>query len=463
MPNRRSFMAMAAMAPATLAARPSLAQTGPLTGHDPFTLADLRGTANANELGLLPGTVDDQSRTLQSILDRAALEDKPVFLPPGNYFVSNILLPARTRLMGVPGASRLVYSGDGHFLLGENGEHVELTGLVLDGANRPIAPYAEAALRLNAIAHAVIDNCRISGSAETGIRIDRSAGRIERSTISGAGGACAIHAIESRGLAITANEVTDCANGGILVHRFIEGEDNTIVSGNRIARISARYGGTGQWGNGINVFRAANVMISGNHVTDCALSAIRSNAGNNVQITGNTCLGSGETAIYSEFEFNGALISSNIIDGGSAGISIANFMDGGRLAVCANNLVRNITKKQPYVENDHIHAVGIYAEAETTVSGNVIENATNFGIVLGWGPYLRNVIASSNIVRGARTGIYLSVADGAGPATITGNTISGASEAAIAGYAWHKRVTGDLSLGAEGVTGNPAIHGNSVS
>ena len=204
-------------------------------------------------------------------------------------------------------------------------------------------------------------------------------------------------------------------------------------------------------------------MISGNHVTDCALSAIRSNAGNNVQITGNTCLGSGETAIYSEFEFNGALISSNIIDGGSAGISIANFLEGGRLAVCANNLVRNITKKQPYVENDHIHAVGIYAEAETTVSGNVIENATNFGIVLGWGPYLRNVIASSNIVRGARTGIYLSVADGAGPATITGNTISGASEAAIAGYAWHKRVTGDLSLGAEGVTGNPAIHGNSVS
>ena len=98
----------------------------------------------------------------------------------------------------------------------------------------------------------------------------------------------------------------------------------------------------GQWGNGINVFRAGNVMVSNNMVSDCAFSAIRSNAGNDVQITGNTCLRSGETSIYSEFEFNGAVINNNIIDGGGRGISIANFLQGGRLAVVSGNLIRNI-------------------------------------------------------------------------------------------------------------------------
>src|SRR5690606_35792467 len=104
-------------------------------------------------------------------------------------------------------------------------------------------------------------------------------------------------------------------------------------------RIRADLGGTGQWGNGINVFRAGNVVVAGNMVSDCAFSAIRSNGGSNVQITGNQCLRSGDTAIYSEFVFEGALISANVVDGAANGISIVNFNEGGRLAVCSSNLV----------------------------------------------------------------------------------------------------------------------------
>ncbi len=129
----------------------------------PISLTDLRGTANANKLGLRPGAVDDQSKRLQEILDRAAQKNKPVFLPPGNYYVSNLLLPSRTRLMGVPGASRLVYSGNGHFLIGENADHIEISGIVADGANRDLYEYAAAAIQLSNIGHAVIDNCQIIG------------------------------------------------------------------------------------------------------------------------------------------------------------------------------------------------------------------------------------------------------------------------------------------------------------
>lgn len=456
--NRRQFLTGLAgfsLGASSIPTANAAIEGSPNTTHSPgqdlpISLADLRGTANANELGLRPGVVDDQSRMMQQVLDSAAAENKPVFLPPGNYLVSNLLLPSKTRLVGVPGASKLIYSGNGHFLIGENAAHIELSGLVLDGANRGLHSYAEACLRLTNVDHAVIDNCHIIGSVEKGVQIERSRGRIERSRISGAGGDCGLYALENRGLSILNNEVTDCVNGGILVHRWASGEDGTIVSGNRIERIGALNGGTGQWGNGINVFRAGNVMVSNNHVRDCAFSAIRSNAGNDIHITGNTCLRSGECSIYSEFEFNGAMITGNIVDGGARGISITNFMQGGRLAVCANNIIRNIHTNAPYADPDHPFGEGISAEADTVVTGNVIEDAEKFGLLLGWGPYLRDVVVTSNIIRGSRIGVNVSVVEGAGSTHIADNTITGATAGAIVGHRWQEAVTGDLAQ--EGVS-----------
>src|SRR5690606_37354479 len=158
-------------------------------------------------------------------------------------------------------------------------------------------------------------------------------------------------------------------------------------------------------GNGINVFRAAGVVISGNRIADCAFSAIRSNTGSNVLIDGNSCLRSGEVGIYSEFAFQGAVISSNLVDGATTGISIANFLEGGRLAVCSGNLIRNLSAVGPYPPQISGFGIGIAAEADTTVTGNVIEGAPRFGLLLGWGPYLRDVIAMQNVIRDSGTGI----------------------------------------------------------
>ena len=437
--GRRSLLKAIAAAPvAALAAVPAAAQAGDLLGN-----ADLRGSLNAADMGLVPGD-DDQGRVLQRMLDAASELNRPIFLPPGNYHVSNITLPANTRMMGIPGASRLVHSGGGHFIMTESASHVELSGLVLDGANRGVADYALAAVRISRCEHVVIDNCQFLGATAIGLQVDGSAGRIERNLISGAQGDCGLYALQNKGLAITGNEVSACSNGGILVHRFQDGEDGTIVSGNRVFNIGARNGGTGQWGNGINVFRAGSVMIANNHVSDCAFSAIRSNAGSNVQITGNQCLRSGETAIYSEFEFNGAVISNNVVDKATQGISITNFMQGGRMAVCSGNLVRNIHQNAPYVDKDHFFGVGISVEADTTVTGNVVEGAERFGMLLGWGPYLRDVIATSNVIRKCETGIYVTVVEGSGDTVIAENIISGTTSGAIVGYRWHEAVTGDM-------------------
>ncbi|TYC52364.1 TIGR03808 family TAT-translocated repetitive protein [Rhodobacterales bacterium] len=407
-------------------------------------VADLRGSIDSPELGLLPNAADDQTAQFQNAVNRAVERGRALFLPAGTYPVANLRLPSGTLIVGVPGRTRLVYEGGGGQLIRAEGvSNIGLTGLTFDGANRSIGDFTDGLLHFVGVRGVEIDNCEIAGSAKSGVVLDRCSGRVNNSRISGSAEA-GLRSNEATGLLITDNTVSDCANGGIWVHRWREGEDGTIVSGNRVERIGARYGGTGQFGNGINIFRAHGVIVTSNRIADCAFSAIRSNSGSNVQIIGNSCLRSGETAIYSEFSFQGAVISNNIVDGGTTGISIANFMDGGRLSVCSANLVRNINEDGPYPPEVAGFGIGIAVEADTALTGNVIEGAPKFGLMIGWGPYMRNVTASQNVVRDCGTGIAVTVVEGAGAAVISGNIVQGSRSGAIRGYRWLEQTTGEL-------------------
>jgi len=439
--NRRGFLtATAGFAAGGLALPNSVLASG-LSGVE---LAAMRGSIDGTDLGVRPGALDDQSKAFAKMLKAAADRDAPVFLPAGVYRVSNLKLPKYVRLSGVPGATRIVYGGDGHLMTAEDAAYFELTGLVVDGANRWIADHAQGVIDLRRVERAVIDNCQVISSGKYGIALERVGGRIERSTVSGAHQA-GIYSVGATGLAITGNTVSDCADGGILIHRRQAGEDGTMVTGNRVERIGARSGGTGQYGNGINIFRADKVVISGNVVSDCAFSSVRANSASDIQISGNTCTRSGETALYAEFAFEGAVVSGNIVDGAANGISIVNFDKGGRLAVCSGNIVRNLSTEGPYPADAPGFGVGITVEADTTVTGNMIENAPLYGVKIGWGPYMRNVVATGNIVRKARTGIAVTVVEGAGPAVISDNVISEAAKGAILGFRWSDPVTADMA------------------
>ncbi len=410
----------------------------------PVVDVDLRGSIDAAAHGVRPGADDRKSKAFARLLKEAAAKNMPVFLPPGDYVVSNIALPDNTRLTGVAGATRIVYGGDGHLFAAEGAGRIELANLVLDGANRWLDDTVQGLVHLADVADVTIENCEIQGSYKSAVSLERCGGRIERNRLSGAA-EHALYAVESRDLSITGNHVLDCGNGGILVHRWKKGRDGTIVSGNRIARILATRGGTGQYGNGINIFRADDVMVSNNHVSGCAFSAIRSNAGSNVQIAGNTCLDSGETAIYSEFGFEGAIVNGNLIDSAANGILIVNFNEGGRLAAVTGNVVRNLRLEGPYVHDGAGFGFGIAVEADTVVSGNTVENAPKWGLALGWGPYMRGLVVSGNLVRGSPVGCAVTVVENAGSALISGNVFEDTPEAAIAGYRWNKRMTGDLT------------------
>ncbi len=326
--SKRKFIAAAGGFGALALALPARSAASTLNGIE---LAAMRGSMDATELGVGPGG-RDQSRAFANMLRQAADRDMPVFLPAGNYVVSNHVLPEKVRLTGVPGATRIVFGGEGSLMRADGAAHIELAGLVVDGGNRRIGESARGLLDFRRVANLTVDNCGIVDSSKYGLFLEEVAGRVERSSITGARDA-GLYCLGSKGLSVVSNSVADCGNGGILVHRRQPGEDGTIVTGNRIERIRADSGGTGQFGNGINLYRADGVFVSGNVLSDCAFSAIRANASSNMQITGNTCLRSGETALYAEFAFEGAIVSGNIVDGAANGISIVTFAKGGRLAV----------------------------------------------------------------------------------------------------------------------------------
>jgi uncharacterized secreted repeat protein (TIGR03808 family) len=437
--HRRAFLS-AALGTATLA--PAAASGG-------YTPAMLRGSIDANERGLIAGSAEDQGRLLQKLLIDAAKEDRPVFVPPGRYLLSNVVLPPRVRLVGVAGATVLSFAGDGHMFSAENAERIELSGLVIDGREKPLADYVPGLVYLAQSQAITIERCEIRGSSKAGIALDRSTGRIERNSVIGAHDA-GIRAIESAGLAIVDNTVADCGNGGILVWRWSEDDDGTIVTGNRIERIAAKAGGTGENGNGINVFRANGVVVANNRIADCAFTAVRANSASNVQILGNNCRNSGEVGIYSEFAFTGALIANNIVDGAATGISITNFREGGHMAVVANNIVRNIVDRGPYQPDAPGFGVGISVEADIVASGNIVDGAPLYGLMLGWGPYLRDVAATGNVIRRSPIGVAVSVVEGSGSAVISDNLIAGAERGAVVGMRWADRASGDLARsGAE--------------
>jgi uncharacterized secreted repeat protein (TIGR03808 family) len=452
--NRRSAIRLALGASSLLVAPGLLLPARAASNASPQL--GLRGAIDAGQEGVRPGGGDASARKLISLIRSAARQNMPVFLPPGTYEIGDLDLPDGSRLIGVPGASRLTLSSGRRLVGADNARRISLSGLVFEGQTRPLGDDRQALLAFTGIEMLSIDDCDIIGSGSTGIMTERCGGRIEHNRITGAA-EYGLLAIDSTGLAITGNTVADCGNGGVLVHRWEKGQDGTIVTGNRIERTGAGHGGTGQYGNAINLYRAGGVIVSGNQIAQSAFSAIRANSASNAQITDNQCLQSGETAIYSEFSFEGAVISGNIVDGAANGISAVNFNEGGRMATIANNIVRNLSLAGPYTQEDPIFGVGISVEADTTVSGNVIENAPFWGMSLGFGNYLRNVIASGNVIRQARIGCAVTVVEGAGPAILSGNLFQGMKDGAIIGHRWRDAATAELALGGSAAAAYPQL------
>ncbi|MEA2889431.1 MAG: hypothetical protein QOI05_224 [Bradyrhizobium sp.] len=399
---------------------------------------------DATQYGVRPGSPDDQTRALQRAIDEAARAQVPLALPPGVYRTGLLRLSSGTQLIGVRGATKLVFTGGPSMFSGEGANSIGLANITLDGAGIPLPARRGLVHCLGGRDVRIVD-CEIANSGGNGVWFENVSGDVSGNIFTNIA-VTGVTSFDAQGLIVSRNTILGSNDNGIEILRTAIGDDGTLVLDNRIEDIRAGPGGSGQYGNAINAFRAGNVIVRGNRIRNCDYSAVRGNSASNIQITGNSVSNVREVALYSEFSFEGAVIANNTVDGAALGVSVCNFNEGGRIAVVQGNIIRNLLPKRPIgTAPDDDAGIGIYVEADSSVTGNVIENAPSFGIIAGWGKYLRDVAITGNVIRNAFVGIGVSVASGAGTALVNNNMISGAPRGAVVGLDHARPVTPDLS------------------
>ena len=455
--SRRDWLRTALFGTVAASAGPALAQAPRPNAPAPLGTLGLEAT----QFGLRPGSAEDQSRVLQAALVEAVKRDAPLIVAPGRYRIGNVVLPENARLIGVPGATQFIAAQAGPLLVARRIKRAALSGLMLDGLDIK-AGQRSGLLNIEEVLDLTLSDCEFANAGSVGLTLNRTAGRIERNRFRSMRDA-ALFSLDSRGLSIEANTVEDCGNNGIQLWRGQAGDEQSLIRGNRINRIRNDAGGDGPNGNGISLFRAGGVVIEGNTLRDCALTFIRNNSGSAVQILGNQGRRCGETALYSEFAFEGAIIANNLVEDCAQGANITNLDHGGRLSVFANNIIRNAQKGLAPKGKELVGGSGVHVEAEAAVTGNVIENASEVGISLGWSWAMRNLVATGNVVRRSGIGISVSLVAKERNALIANNLISEAKLGAVVGTEFGKAVTGDLTRGEDKRAAGIRVEGNSVS
>ncbi|MCK1669353.1 TIGR03808 family TAT-translocated repetitive protein [Bradyrhizobium sp. 153] len=416
---------------------------------------------DATQYGVRPGASEDQTRALQRAIDESARTQMPLALPPGIYRTGLLRLPSGAQLIGVRGATKFVFTGGASAIQSDGADSIGLTGITFDGGNIPL-PTRRGLIHVLGGRDVRITDCMMIGSGGSGIWLEQVSGDISGNIFSNVA-VTAVVSFDARGLSVSRNTITGTNDNGIEILRTAIGDDGTLVADNRIEDIKAGPGGSGQYGNAINAFRAGNVIVRGNRIRNCDYSAVRGNSASNIHITGNSVSDVREVALYSEFAFEAAVIANNIVDGAAVGVSVCNFNEGGRIAVVQGNIIRNLIPKRPIgTAPDDDAGVGIYIEADSSVTGNVIENAPSYGIVAGWGKYLRDVAITGNVIRKALAGIGVSVMPGAGTALVNNNMISETPRGAVVGLDHARAVTSDLSADGAQRFAQVVVGGNAV-
>ncbi|MEL6922051.1 MAG: TIGR03808 family TAT-translocated repetitive protein, partial [Pseudomonadota bacterium] len=244
--DRRQFLTFFGTVGATVAlARPALTQSR-------LDALPLGGSVSAVDYNVIPGAPRDQSAAFQAMLDRAAARGAAVFLPAGNYVIADVSLPDGIVLTGVPGRSVLVLGAGRSILRAQGVQSIHLSNLLLDGGTA--RNKIDALLVARGVSDLQLTGCTVRRSPSDTIRLERCGGGIAACTLTNVR-RFGLFSIDGVDLEIVDNRVRDCADGGIIVHRSSPGADGTRITGNRITRVGAVSGGTGQWGNGINVYR----------------------------------------------------------------------------------------------------------------------------------------------------------------------------------------------------------------
>src|SRR5947207_9176726 len=92
----------------------------------------------AVHLGVRFNGNEDQTEALQRAIDRTAGARLPLILAPGVYRARGLVLPTGTRLIGVPGATRIVATDNAPIVVGRGADYILLSGITFDGSGKAL-------------------------------------------------------------------------------------------------------------------------------------------------------------------------------------------------------------------------------------------------------------------------------------------------------------------------------------
>ena len=259
--NRRDAIGIAATA-LLAGVAPAWAQRAPKAA--PLTSALGR---DATHYGVRPGNPDDQTRLLQRALDDAARAGAPLALPPGVYRTGTLDLSNGAQLVGVRGATKLIFTGGPSLLTAAGANGIGLRDITFDGGGITL-PQRRGLIHCGAGRDLRITDCEIVRSGGNGIWLENVAGEVRGNVIRHIA-TTAVVSFDAQGLLVAQNAIADTNDNGIEILRTAVGDDGTQVIDNRIEDIKAGPGGSGQYGNAINAFRAGNVIVRGNRIRNC--------------------------------------------------------------------------------------------------------------------------------------------------------------------------------------------------
>ncbi len=168
MNRRRLIGGSAASAAGALAMSPDVARAAPLTS----TLG-----RDVTQYGVRPGSPDDQTAKLQRAIDEATRAQVPLALPPGVYRTGMLRLSSGSQLVGVRGATKLVFTGGAAMLQGEGADSVGLTGISFAGGGIRL-PERRGLVHCAGGRDVRIIDCEISDSGGNGIWLEQVSGDV---------------------------------------------------------------------------------------------------------------------------------------------------------------------------------------------------------------------------------------------------------------------------------------------
>lgn len=386
-----------------------------------------QATVNVRALGASGNGRSDDTSAFRQAIRNVGSSGGIIFVPPGTYRVGALDSPGNVSWVGVPGASVLRQNGGPYLISASRVANVSFQDLTFDG-NRGGRIDAAVVVVQDGARRVSIDGCTIQRGAGSGVAVVDAACSITNCLIQDVGFFGVV--VNSRqDVRIVGNEIVNIGNKGIYAFRPRREAVRLIIADNFISRVRADAGGDGPYGNAVNIYRADDVLVQGNHVANCKFSGIRVAESNGCRIIANHFTAVRDTVIYIEFGASRAIITSNhIVDCPHRAIGITNLNSGGHMTVCTSNVIKNTGYE------------AIFAEADTIVQSNIIDGAVH-GVVVGNGKFARNVTVDGNIIQdtrgsGARLryGVLVSNHGEAQPVFVTNNRIFNVRNKPIYGH-----------------------------